>query len=63
MNAIFEEPSEYNLHFNQNLSEHIIPFDHEIPQKTLQVFNPIQNAHQILNSRVKSIPQVYNVWQ
>jgi uncharacterized damage-inducible protein DinB len=63
MNAFFETLFEYNLHCNQQCSEHIIPFDSEIPQKTLKVFNHMLNAHQIWNSRVKGIPQAYHVWQ
>jgi uncharacterized damage-inducible protein DinB len=58
----FKELFTYTHHFNQKLAEVIAQREQEIPEKVVQLFSHILNAHHVWNNRILFAENPYGVW-
>lgn len=62
MKAFFNELFDYNFYCNKKIISECIEI-HDVPNKTLELFSHILNAHHIWNARITGNSSKFNVWQ
>ncbi len=62
MKPFFKELFEYSHHYNQQLAELLTTHGGKAPEKALQLFNHILNAHHIWNHRIEGNKPAVGVW-
>ena len=62
MKPFFLELFEYSHYMNQQLAERFIA-NQNLPEKALNLFHHILNAHHIWNSRINGVPSKYKVFE
>jgi uncharacterized damage-inducible protein DinB len=63
MRDFFKELFEYNHHCNQQLWKILNGNLDKMPEKSVQLYCHILNAHQIWNNRINAEQPLYKVWQ
>jgi len=63
MKQFFTELFEYSHHFNQKLWDVFNDNPGKSPEKALNLYNHILNAHQIWNNRIEPIQSSFGVWE
>lgn len=63
MKSFFKELFEYSHHYNQQLTELLTTHGGDTPEKALQLFNHILNAHHIWNHRIEGKKPAVGVWE
>ena len=62
MKDFFTRLFEYNLHFNQKITDLITNRPNTISEKSRKLFNHVLNAHHIWNSRILEKQIEYQTW-
>lgn len=62
MKPFFKELFEYSHHYNQQLAELLTTHANKAPEKALQLFNHILDAHHIWNHRIEGKKPELGVW-
>ncbi len=63
MKDFFKELFEYSYSFNEKLGNIYHEMPDNIPEKAIQLYNHILNAHQVWNNRIESWQTPYGVWE
>ncbi|TYP97134.1 putative damage-inducible protein DinB [Sphingobacterium allocomposti] len=63
MKHFFNELFDYSHQCNQNLIELIMKNTGTLPDKVIQLYSHILNAHQIWNNRIDPEQPLFDVWQ
>lgn len=63
MKPFFKELFEYSLHYNQKLADLFVAHANKAPEKALQLYNHILNAHHIWNHRIEGKKPDVGVWE
>ncbi len=63
MKSFFSELFEYNHHINQKLGDFLIDAQDRLPEKVIQLYSHVLNAHQIWNNRIEPGQPAFGVWE
>jgi len=63
MNSFINELFEYNFQVNQKLTDQIMENQGSIPEKALQLFCHVLNAHRIWNNRIEPKQTGFSGWE
>ncbi|MBD0779348.1 damage-inducible protein DinB [Maribacter sp. ANRC-HE7] len=62
MKVFFNHLFDYNFYCNKKLIEECKKFD-KVPDRSIELFSHILNAHHLWNSRILTKPISYKIWQ
>ncbi len=63
MKSFLKELFEYNHHCNQQLADLFLANPEKTPEKSIELFSHILNAHRVWNNRIDPLQPAYGIWE